>query len=220
MFTQSTTIFASHSIPIRFSRPSCQPLLTKFQRLTSRMLCAGHHVTGVDACPGDSGGPLECKFGDSWAIVGIVSWGTGIQNIPSSNRTTMKQKLTDFLQPVNLVVLLVFIQTSTIFVSGSPPNCSKFHLDLHTAKLFITRSFCTDNHENPVDNFIQHVLFSPQGLYNTVFRSFQIFRIKKNFRKKVFLDLVPNWFTSFLLNKSPHQLTPTESTYRIQKKNE
>ena len=41
------------------------------------MLCAGHHVTGVDACPGDSGGPLECKFGDSWTLVGIVSWGTG-----------------------------------------------------------------------------------------------------------------------------------------------
>ena len=48
-----------------------------FQRLTSRMICAGHHVTGVDACPGDSGGPLECKFDGKWAIVGIVSWGTG-----------------------------------------------------------------------------------------------------------------------------------------------
>lgn len=41
------------------------------------MICAGHHVTGVDACPGDSGGPLECKFDGKWAIVGIVSWGTG-----------------------------------------------------------------------------------------------------------------------------------------------
>ena len=41
------------------------------------MLCAGHHVTGVDACPGDSGGPLECKYDGKWTIVGIVSWGTG-----------------------------------------------------------------------------------------------------------------------------------------------
>ena len=51
--------------------------LTDIQRLTSRMLCAGHHVTGVDACPGDSGGPLECKYDGKWTIVGIVSWGTG-----------------------------------------------------------------------------------------------------------------------------------------------
>ena len=50
------------------------------------MICAGHHVTGVDACPGDSGGPLECKFDGKWAIVGIVSWGTGNSGFSDGNK--------------------------------------------------------------------------------------------------------------------------------------
>ena len=39
------------------------------------MICAGHPATGVDACTGDSGGPLECKIDGKWTLVGIVSWG-------------------------------------------------------------------------------------------------------------------------------------------------
>ena len=39
------------------------------------MICAGHPDTGVDACTGDSGGPLECKIDGHWTLVGIVSWG-------------------------------------------------------------------------------------------------------------------------------------------------
>ena len=39
------------------------------------MICAGHPATGVDACTGDSGGPLECKIDGHWTLVGIVSWG-------------------------------------------------------------------------------------------------------------------------------------------------
>ena len=53
----------------------CESLYST-QRLTSRRVGADHHVTGIDACPGDSDGPLECKFVGKWAIVGIVCYGT------------------------------------------------------------------------------------------------------------------------------------------------
>ena len=41
------------------------------------MMCAGVGGGGKDSCQGDSGGPLFSQDGDTFTLVGIVSWGDG-----------------------------------------------------------------------------------------------------------------------------------------------
>ncbi|NXG45403.1 CTRL protease, partial [Psilopogon haemacephalus] len=48
-------------------------------RITSSMLCAGG--VGATSCQGDSGGPLVTLDGNSWMLIGIVSWGRSDCNI-------------------------------------------------------------------------------------------------------------------------------------------
>ncbi|XP_009876179.1 PREDICTED: chymotrypsin-like protease CTRL-1, partial [Apaloderma vittatum] len=48
-------------------------------RITSSMLCAGG--AGASSCQGDCGGPLVYRNGDSWTLIGIVSWGTTNCNV-------------------------------------------------------------------------------------------------------------------------------------------
>ncbi|XP_069582875.1 vitamin K-dependent protein C-like [Ranitomeya imitator] len=45
--------------------------------VTGNMLCAGIMGDNQDACSGDSGGPMVTYFGDTWFLVGLVSWGEG-----------------------------------------------------------------------------------------------------------------------------------------------
>ncbi|XP_063985117.1 uncharacterized protein LOC135166617 isoform X2 [Diachasmimorpha longicaudata] len=44
-------------------------------RITDGMVCAGYLDEGVDACDGDSGGPLACYRNGAFTLYGITSWG-------------------------------------------------------------------------------------------------------------------------------------------------
>ena len=41
------------------------------------MICAGVPEGGIDACYGDSGGPMVCTSDESPYLCGLVSWGIG-----------------------------------------------------------------------------------------------------------------------------------------------
>lgn len=43
--------------------------------ITQGMFCAGSLDEGVDACDGDSGGPLACLKDGVYTLYGITSWG-------------------------------------------------------------------------------------------------------------------------------------------------
>nr|XP_033798739.1 chymotrypsin-like protease CTRL-1 [Geotrypetes seraphini] len=48
-------------------------------RITDVMICGGS--AGASSCQGDSGGPLVCQKGNTWTLIGIVSWGTSNCNV-------------------------------------------------------------------------------------------------------------------------------------------
>ena len=49
--------------------------------LTTNQMCAGYREGGVDACAGDSGGPLMCRIEKGgvarWHVYGVTSFGVG-----------------------------------------------------------------------------------------------------------------------------------------------
>ncbi|XP_063697487.1 serine protease 27-like [Culicoides brevitarsis] len=47
------------------------------QKILDSMLCAGSTDGGMDACAGDSGGPLACEYNNRFYLTGLVSWGDG-----------------------------------------------------------------------------------------------------------------------------------------------
>uniref|UniRef100_A0A1A8L0C1 Vitamin K-dependent protein C n=1 Tax=Nothobranchius pienaari TaxID=704102 RepID=A0A1A8L0C1_9TELE len=46
-------------------------------QLSNNVLCAGILGERIDACEGDSGGPMVTLYQNTWFLVGLVSWGEG-----------------------------------------------------------------------------------------------------------------------------------------------
>lgn len=56
-------------------KQTCAGLQGYADKITDNMICAGFDTGAVDTCKGDSGGPLQCKVGEKWYLVGVTSWG-------------------------------------------------------------------------------------------------------------------------------------------------
>ncbi|NWW86214.1 UROK protein, partial [Rhynochetos jubatus] len=59
------------------SQEDCKYKYYDNNRVTDNMVCAGHSTWMIDACKGDSGGPMVCEHNGRMMLYGIVSWGDG-----------------------------------------------------------------------------------------------------------------------------------------------
>ncbi|XP_063771928.1 vitamin K-dependent protein C-like isoform X2 [Pseudophryne corroboree] len=70
----TSKILSFIQIPI-VPRENCSEVMNS--HVSGNMLCAGRLGENQDACTGDSGGPMVTRFGDTWFLIGLVSWGEG-----------------------------------------------------------------------------------------------------------------------------------------------
>jgi len=72
------------------------------QHIPYIFVCAGDPEGGMDACEGDSGGPLTLKGADGrWELVGITSWGIGCGE---GHRPGVYTRVTEFLSWIRRVI--------------------------------------------------------------------------------------------------------------------
>ena len=93
---ESSDILQEAKLPV-VTNKECALLNTR-RPITKEMLCAGNgrdFTKSQSACQGDSGGPLVCQKGTSWAVHGVVSWGSS--RCIASESYTVFARVTEFV---------------------------------------------------------------------------------------------------------------------------
>ncbi|XP_063814712.1 urokinase-type plasminogen activator isoform X2 [Pseudophryne corroboree] len=76
------------------SQDVCQSEQYYGKLINNNMFCAGHPEWKVDACKGDSGGPLTCQYNEQMVLYGIISWGEGCAK---ENKPGVYTRITNYL---------------------------------------------------------------------------------------------------------------------------
>uniref|UniRef100_A0A3P9LB70 Vitamin K-dependent protein C n=1 Tax=Oryzias latipes TaxID=8090 RepID=A0A3P9LB70_ORYLA len=68
--------------------------------ISENVLCAGILGQRIDACEGDSGGPMVTLYHGTWFLVGLVSWGEGCGQIDRLGIYTKVSNYNDWIKQV------------------------------------------------------------------------------------------------------------------------
>lgn len=65
--------------------------------ISNNVLCAGILGQSMDACEGDSGGPMVTLYRDTWFLLGLVSWGEGCGKVDKLGIYTKVSNYNDWI---------------------------------------------------------------------------------------------------------------------------
>lgn len=68
--------------------------------ITENVLCAGVLGQSMDACEGDSGGPMVTLYRNTWFLLGLVSWGEGCGRVDKLGIYTKVSKYNEWINKV------------------------------------------------------------------------------------------------------------------------
>lgn len=89
-----SAVLQTAAVPL-YQPGECEQPWVYGNRIQRGMFCAGHVQGGMDACHGDSGGPLICRsVTGRYAVFGIISWG---EECGLPNRPGVYVKVQDYL---------------------------------------------------------------------------------------------------------------------------
>lgn len=89
-----SAVLQTAAVPL-YQPGECEQPWVYGNRIQRGMFCAGHAQGGMDACHGDSGGPLICRsVTGRYAVFGIISWG---EECGQPNRPGVYVKVQDYL---------------------------------------------------------------------------------------------------------------------------